>query len=113
MFIITGREVSFRVNDQVMTRSELEESAVEKSEADDGPIMPDKAEELVSQIYALAKRDIEPYKKNGDDDFSFAIKNVSRFRVNAFKQRGSYEHIPLRDLSFFLQEAENLLHYPA
>ncbi len=91
VFIITGREISFRVNDMVMTRSELEGNSDIKSEQDDGPVMPAKAEELVTQIYQLAKRDMEPYIKNGDDDFSFAIKDVSRFRVNAFKQRGCCE----------------------
>ena len=33
VFIIAGREVSFRVNDQVMTRSELEKAYSEKIRA--------------------------------------------------------------------------------
>ncbi|MBQ3773422.1 MAG: type IV pili twitching motility protein PilT, partial [Pseudobutyrivibrio sp.] len=108
VFIITGREVSFRVNDLVMTRSELENQYSEKSEPDEGPVMPAKAEELVEQIYKLAGRDIERYKEHGDDDFSFAIKNVSRFRVNAFKQRGTYAAV-VRVITFTLPDYKELM----
>ncbi|SEA11731.1 twitching motility protein PilT [Pseudobutyrivibrio sp. ACV-2] len=107
VFIITGREVSFRVNDLVMTRSELEESCIIKSEPDDGPVMPAKANELVEQIYELAKRDPTHYRETGDDDFSFAIKNVSRFRVNAFKQRGTYAAV-VRVITFSLPDYQQL-----
>ncbi len=108
MFIITGREVSFRVNDQVMTRSELEATYAEKSEEDDGPVTPAIAESLVAQIYELAGRDILKYKEYGDDDFSFAIKNVSRFRVNAFKQRGTYAAV-IRVITFTLPDYQELM----
>ncbi len=107
VFIITGREVSFRVNDMVMTRSELEEASAVKSEPDDGPVMPATAQELVKQIYELAKRDMEPYIKGGDDDFSFAIKDVSRFRVNAFKQRGTFAAV-VRVITFSLPDYRQL-----
>ena len=49
VFIIAGREVSFRVNDQVMTRSELEKAYSEKSEPDEGAIVPKMAEDLVTK----------------------------------------------------------------
>ncbi|MBR4708074.1 MAG: type IV pili twitching motility protein PilT, partial [Pseudobutyrivibrio sp.] len=83
VFIVTGREVSFRVNDLVLTRSELDPSV-----ECEGIVLPVTAEELVREIYEIAGRDITKYVEEGDDDFSFAIKDVSRFRVNAFKQRG-------------------------
>lgn len=107
VFIITGREVSFRVNDMVMTRSELENASAVKSEPDEGPVMPAKAEELVTQIYKLAHRDMTHYKEDGDDDFSFAIKDVSRFRVNAFKQRGTYAAV-VRVITFSLPDYKQL-----
>ena len=91
-----------------MTRSELENQYSEKSEPDEGPVMPAKAEELVEQIYKLAGRDIEKYKEHGDDDFSFAIKNVSRFRVNAFKQRGTYAAV-VRVITFTLPDYKELM----
>ena len=41
--------------------------------------------------------------KTGDDDFSFAIPGVSRFRVSTFKQRGSYSAV-IRVISFALPQ---------
>ena len=108
VFIITGREVSFRVNDLVLTRSELEQGYTEKAEPDDGPVMPAKAEDLVRQIYELAGRDITKYIEGGDDDFSFAIKDVSRFRVNAFMQRGTFAAV-VRVITFTLPDYKELL----
>ena len=46
-------------------------------------------EEMVKNMYALAHRDFTLLGKDGDDDFSFAIIDVSRFRCNAYLQRGS------------------------
>lgn len=64
--------------------------------------------EFVSAIYALAERDISAFEKNGDDDFSFAIPGISRFRVSTFKQRGSYSAV-IRVISFTLPRPEELM----
>ena len=48
---------------------------------------------FVTGIYELAGRDITHFEETGDDDFSFAIPGVSRFRVSTFKQRGSYSAV--------------------
>lgn len=48
--------------------------------------------------------------KTGDDDFSFAIPGVSRFRVSTFKQRGSYSAV-IRVISFTLPQPSEL-HIP-
>ena len=48
--------------------------------------------------------------KTGDDDFSFAIPGVSRFRVSTFKQRGSYSAV-IRVISFALPQPSEL-HIP-
>ena len=66
--------------------------------------------EFVTGIYALAERDITHFDKTGDDDFSFAIPGVSRFRVSTFKQRGSYSAV-IRVISFTLPEPSEL-HIP-
>ena len=52
-------------------------------------LMPGQSEALIGEIYDLAQRDMEDYKKTGDDDFSFAVPGLARFRVNAYRQRGS------------------------
>ena len=49
--------------------------------------MPDE-NEMIKQIYELAKnRSMEKVQSHGDDDFSFAIPGVSRFRASVFRQR--------------------------
>ena len=44
---------------------------------------------LVDRAYELAGRDRETLQVEGDDDFSFAVRDLSRFRCNAYRQRGS------------------------
>lgn len=55
----------------------------------DDRVLPDDSERLVRQMYELAHRDYSILNQAGDDDFSFAIVNVSRFRCNAYRQRGT------------------------
>ena len=47
--------------------------------------------ELVDAIYELSGRDEQIFTDghNHDDDFSFAVPGMGRFRVNVFRQRGS------------------------
>ena len=49
-------------------------------------------------------------REHGDDDFSFAIPGVSRFRANIFRQRGSLAGI-IRVVRFELPDPE-VLHLP-
>ncbi len=47
-------------------------------------------DELVRDIYKLAgERDMGNLLIEGDDDFSFSLPGVGRFRANTFRQRGS------------------------
>lgn len=46
-------------------------------------------EQLVKEVFAMANRDITGFLRKGDDDFAVALPGVSRFRVNAYKQKGS------------------------
>ena len=48
------------------------------------------SEQLITEIYTLAERDLGVFQASGDDDFSFAIPGLARFRVNAYRQRGSW-----------------------
>lgn len=48
--------------------------------------MPDATEQLITEIYQLARRDITRLKRTGDDDFSFAIPSLSCFRVSTYMQ---------------------------
>ena len=52
--------------------------------------MPEQTSEILEAIYQMANnRDISRLHNTGDDDFSFSIPGLSRFRINAYKQRGS------------------------
>ena len=67
-------------------------SAIEKN------LTPEDTEYLVKQV--LGEKRMKTLDETGEIDFSYSISNVGRFRVNAFKQRGSYAMvlriIPLR-----------------
>ena len=77
----------------------------------DNRIMPDEMNEMIKQIYELAKnRSMEKVQSHGDDDFSFAIPGVSRFRASVFRQRGSLAGI-IRVVRFELPDAGQL-HLP-
>ena len=52
-------------------------------------LTPTETSYFIDEIYSFAKRSKEYYLQQGDDDFSFAIPGVSRFRANVFRQRGS------------------------
>ncbi|NLD20545.1 MAG: PilT/PilU family type 4a pilus ATPase [Clostridiales bacterium] len=77
VFIVAGLPVSTRRNNVI-------------SREDDIRLTPDDTDRLLQDIYRLAEnRDIKKLHQYGDDDFAFAIQRLSRFRVSAYKQRGS------------------------
>ena len=77
----------------------------------DNRIMPDEMDKMITEIYGLAKnRDMDKVQSHGDDDFSFAIPGVSRFRASVFRQRGSLAGI-IRVVRFELPDAGQL-HLP-
>ena len=77
----------------------------------DNRIMPDEMDKMITEIYGLAKnRGMDKVQSHGDDDFSFAIPGVSRFRASVFRQRGSLAGI-IRVVRFELPDAGQL-HLP-
>ena len=52
-------------------------------------------------------RDISRLHNTGDDDFSFSIPGLSRFRINAYKQRGSLAAV-IRVIAFQLPDPAEL-----
>ena len=70
----------------------------------------DELDDLVSQIYHLAGRSPAAYDAQGDDDFSFAVPGVARFRVNAYRQRGSKAMV-IRVVPFDIPDWQSL-HIP-
>ena len=62
-------------------------------------LLPNSTKELITEIYELAKRSVVNFEATGDDDFSFALPGVARFRVNAYRQRGSWAAV-IRTVAF-------------
>ena len=52
-------------------------------------LLPPDTNRLITEIYELAKRSMDLYLERGDDDFSFSLPGMARFRVNTYRQRGS------------------------
>ena len=76
LFIVAGGTVSCKIQGQI-------------TPIGDERIFPPETERLIRSIYDEAGRDISHYVETGDDDFSFAVKDLARFRINAYRQRGS------------------------
>lgn len=95
VYIVPGARVMAKVNDQLEPLSEQKLRLAD-------------CEELIQQIYACAdKRSIAHLREEGDDDFSFGLANLGRFRCNAFKQRGTLAAV-LRVVPFDLPDAKAL-----
>lgn len=95
IFIVAGLPVSYRIGGVIVRESE------EK-------LVPTQTYELLEQIYEFNKdTDMNKLIAKGDDDFSFAVAGLSRFRVNAYKQRGTLSAV-IRVITFSLPSPEEL-----
>ncbi len=98
IFIVAGCPIEIKVNNRLSPLTQ------EKT-------MPVMTENLINEIYVLAHRTNKDALLNqGDDDFSFSIAQVARFRVNVFRQRGSLAAV-LRIVKFDVPKAKDL-HIP-
>lgn len=96
IYIIAGRPICCKINDKLV-------------DLDDTFLTPEITENLVFEMYGLTSgiRNTEMLIINGDDDFPFSLSGVARFRVNAFRQRGSYAAV-IRIVSFDLPDPSKL-----
>ena len=94
LFIVPGAPVSMKLEGQLVPIGE------EK-------VMPALGEKLLSEIYALAHRDMDTFRATGDDDFSFSVPGLARFRANAYKQRGSCAAV-IRVVAFEIPDWQQL-----
>lgn len=94
IFIIAGRPLSIKVDGHLTDYGER--------------LMPDDTKQILECIYQMANnRDINHFLNTGDDDFSFSIPGLSRFRINAYKQRGSLAAV-IRVIAFQLPDPSEL-----
>ena len=94
IFVVAGLPISYKVNGIMHTEGER--------------LMPHDTELFIRNIYELAgNRSIERFLETGDDDFSFAIPGLSRFRVSTYKQRGSLAAV-IRIIAFELPRPDEI-----
>ncbi|MDR3053279.1 MAG: PilT/PilU family type 4a pilus ATPase [Coriobacteriales bacterium] len=95
VFVITGKPLCYKLGKTIEAMN-------------DRILLPPDTLDFIKQIYAMAdNRSIDYLLEKGDDDFSFAIKGVSRFRVNTYKQRGSLAAV-IRVVSFEMPDPDAL-----
>ena len=96
IFIIPGLPLTFKVDGRQERLTET------------GRLLPRDTEELIRAIYRQAGRDGESLSRpDADDDFSFALPGVGRFRINVYHQRGSLSAV-VRVIKFELPSAREL-----
>ena len=70
-------------------------------------LLPPDTREILEGIYQTAGRSMDQYRQQGDDDFSFSLPGLARFRVNAFRQRGSMAAV-IRLVSFDIPDWQTI-----
>ena len=94
IFIVAGLPLSYKIHGSMHRTGDR--------------LTPDMTEQIIKDIYELAgNRNMKPFLKKGDDDFSFAIPSCSRFRVSTYKQRGSLAAV-IRVIAFELPNPTEL-----
>lgn len=92
ILIVAGCNLAFKINNEIV-------------EQDGERLMPDMTRKYIQDLYDIAGRPFDKLEKKGDDDFSFSISTIGRFRCSAYRQRGSFAAV-LRVVSFELPSAE-------
>ena len=94
IFVVAGLPLTFKVRGEQVR----DEAA--------GKYTPQMTESFALAVYQLAGRESHCVTgRETDDDFSFSLSGIGRFRVNMFRQRGSIAAV-VRVISFGLPTAE-------
>lgn len=70
-------------------------------------LLPPDTRGLITGMYELAERSMAAYLESGDDDFSFSVAGLARFRVSAYRQRGSMAAV-IRIVAFSVPDWRSL-----
>lgn len=97
LFLIAGGPVSLKKEGHIFPIGEAR-------------LLPPDTQELIHEIYSLANRSMDIYQSTGDDDFSFAVPGLARFRVNTYRQRSSQAAV-VRVVSFDIPDWQHI-HIP-
>ncbi|MDO4530818.1 MAG: PilT/PilU family type 4a pilus ATPase [Bacillota bacterium] len=70
-------------------------------------LFPDELTRLITELFEMANRSMTQFQETGDDDFSFSLAGLARFRVNAYRQRGSMAAV-IRVVAFDIPDWKEL-----
>lgn len=94
IFMVPGMPISLKIDGEIRP-------------VNDTKIFPEVMNQLIKEIYGIAgNRDISKID-HGDDDFSFSVGGLARFRASVMKQRGSLAAI-IRVVRFELPNPKDL-----
>jgi twitching motility protein PilT len=94
VFLVPGAPVSYKLEGKLQPMGEVR-------------VMPEQSKTYIEEIYRLAERDISDFLTSGDDDFSFSVPGLARFRVNVYRQRGSWAAV-IRVVQFSVPDYKEL-----
>ena len=86
VFFVAGKAVCMKKEGHILPLSE-------------DRLVPEDTRTVVTGLYEAAGRSMEGFLATGDGDFSFAVPGLARFRVNTYRQRGSWAAV-IRIVSF-------------
>lgn len=95
IFIVAGTKLAFKIDGIIQPIG-------------DEKLTPENTRTYVEEIYRMSsgvRKSIDMLDNIGEDDFSFSLSKVGRFRVNAYYQRGSLAAV-LRVVRFKLPDPE-------
>lgn len=94
IFIISGKPIGIRV------KGNMQDLHTKK-------VMPDDTQDLITQIYSMAGKKMGEGLEGKDDDFSFSVPGIARFRISVFSQRGSLAAV-IRAIRFEIPDSHKL-----
>ena len=94
LFLVPGGPVSYKLDGVLLPLQQQR-------------LTPNESEAMLLELYALAERSIDSFRETGDDDFSLSIPGLARFRVNAYRQRGSWAAV-IRVVAFSIPDWKTL-----
>ena len=97
-----GSDLHLKVPSQPLIRLQGDLTPIEGSE----PLSPADTERVLREMLTASER-LAEFARDGEIDFSYTVRGLARFRVNAFRQRGSIS-IACRVVPFEIRGAEEL-----
>ncbi|MEG0806439.1 MAG: PilT/PilU family type 4a pilus ATPase [Lachnospiraceae bacterium] len=94
IFLVAGGALSFKIAGKIVAK-------------DEEKLTPEETRVYITEIFQHEGRDQTSYIATGDDDFSFAIPQLARFRVNTYFQRGSQAAV-IRIVAFEIPDYKEL-----